>query len=45
MIQASDDGHASQPFLLEGEDDTLGNGDGAMPANGAEALLDTPLTE
>lgn len=35
MIQASDGRNAPEPFLLQGEDDALGDGNGALLTNGA----------
>jgi len=45
VIQASDDRNAPQPLLLQGEDCTLGNSNGAVLAHRAEALLHVPLPQ
>ena len=45
MIQPSDDWNAPQPFLLECQNDTFSDGDGAMLAHRAKALLDVPVPQ
>ena len=43
MIEALDDRHASQPFILERLDDSFCNGDGPVLPYGTDAKLDVPL--
>ncbi len=43
VIQPSDDRHSLQPFLLEGQNDTFSDRDGAVPTHRTKALLDVPV--
>jgi len=45
VIDAANHRHPLQPLVFQRKDDPFGDGDGTMPANGTEAVLDIPLLE